>query len=220
MPNHEPECRSRSPRTGGLYGLVILSLLGFGISFASIVFLVGVPLALLATISPSATTVPWLWDSLRVVALFLSGVVTMLMAPRWQGPAPGVPVAVVRVVVVATLSLLPFPAIGAFLNPEYGLEPYSHMWMLWLYWVIGGLLASFLGRGQRASVAPLSTSDSIPLVAMVLGALGGILAVPFGIAFLRAPLAPRRRFGKGLQSGAGVVYSVLALLYLLFRTFP
>ncbi len=211
MRNHETECRSRSTLEEGLRGLLILSVLGFGILFASVVFVVGVPLALLAAISPSPKIAPWLWDSLRLVAFLVSGAVTMRMAPRWLEPAPRVPVTVMRVVVVATLSLLPFPVIGAWLNPEHGLVPASQLGMVWLCWVAGGLLAYFFGRGRRASVAPQSTSDSIPLTAVVIGALGGILALPFGIAFLASSLEPKRQYGKGLLIGVGVAAAVIAL---------
>ena len=150
MGKHDAACCSRSTLIEEVYGLLILSLFGCGIVIATIVLVMAVPLALVAAISPSSSIVPWLWDLLRVVALFLSGAMTMLMAPRWLQPAPGVPVAVVRVVVVATLSLLPFPVIGLWLNPEYGLEPYSQLSMVWLSWVAGGLTVALLrGLGRR-----------------------------------------------------------------------
>lgn len=209
MKAHDSEGPSHSALTENLSGLLALSLLGWVLFFPSIL--------VVNAVWPSSGAAQWLHDPSRLAAMFVWGAVTMLMAPIWLPPPSGVPVAAMRVVVVATLSPLPFLVFPELMSSEYDREWARRVGIACLSWIAGGLPVSLL---RRTWTYRGSTPDSVPLVAMVLGALGGILAVPFGVALLRAPLEPRRQYGKGLLIGAGVVYSVLALLYLLFRTLP
>ena len=163
MRNDDRECRSGSRWTGNLSRLLTLSLVGCGTLFASIVLLVLLPAVLLVAIPPSPKIAPWLVDFLPPGAFFLSGVVTMLVARDWRRlapeatvawpPAPGAIVVVMRVLVVASLCLLAlFVFIRLYIyaeTGEYSLSPTYREFVCWVCWVVGGLLASFLGRGQR-----------------------------------------------------------------------
>ena len=235
MRKHDTEGRSRATWTDGISRLLDLSWLGCGSLFASVTLVFVLPTVLLMTHARDAKlgVVAFL---LLPAAVVLSGVVTMLMAPRWLRPAPGAAVALVRVLVLATLSFLPFHAFVAWWEPEYSLVPTFQVCIAWLCWVAGGLSVSLLRRTStpcgslipatsarpemepRASVAPQSTPDSIPLTAVVIGALAGILALPFGIAFLASPLKPKRQYGKGLLIDVGVAAAAIALGVLLTRS--
>ena len=128
------------------------------------VLLVLLPTVLLVAIPPSPKIAPWLVDFLPPGAFFLSGVVTMLVAPHWLRPSPGAIVTVIRVLVVASLCALAISVVIRLYiyaeTGEYSLSPTFEEYKVWLCWVAGGLLASFLGRGQRRAGADCSTEEA------------------------------------------------------------
>lgn len=143
---------------GGVSRLLVFALLAGGTFLAAFaLFLLAVVLVM--THAPDADILGVLAIFVLPAGLVLGGVATILLARRWVRPAVGrtaVPrparattATVVKVVAVATLGLLPFHAFAYWWEyPDYSLMPPFGVWVLWLCWVIGGLLASFLGRSE------------------------------------------------------------------------
>lgn len=158
MPDNDASHQTSTTAIGGVSRLLVLVLLACGTLFAAFVLF---HLAVVRVIrhAPDADILGVLAIFVLPAGLVLGGVATMLVARRWPSPhgdetvtprpARRTAATVAKVVAVATLGLLPFHAFAYWWEyPDYSLMPPFGVWVVWLCWVIGGLLVSFMGRGQ------------------------------------------------------------------------